>query len=146
MGIKKDIPELLNCLKEIEKQASEVSSHIQSFNKQVESKEISTDGGISFLDIKNQLLLEYLMNLSYIVLMKVSGREVCGSPAVLRLVEIRTVLEKMRPIDKKLKYQIDKLVKLATTGGIQSNGNADPLSFKPNLNMLDAANDEVDDE
>lgn len=27
------------------------------------------------------------------------------------------VLEKMRPIDQKLKYQIDKLIKTAATGG-----------------------------
>lgn len=51
-----------------------------------------------------------------------------------RLVEIRTVLEKMRPIEHKLKYQIDKMVKSAVTG--TSNG-SDPAQFKANpVNMM----------
>jgi U3 small nucleolar ribonucleoprotein protein LCP5 len=36
------------------------------------------------------------------------------------------VLEKMRPIDHKLKHQIDKLVKTAATG---STGASDPTNF-----------------
>jgi hypothetical protein len=43
-----------------------------------------------------------------------------------RLVEIRTVLEKMRPIDHRLKHQIDKLVKTAATGSAVG---SDPSNF-----------------
>ena len=51
-----------------------------------------------------------------------------------RLVEIRTVLEKTRPIDQKLKYQVDKLVKAAVTGATSEN---DPTNYKANPdNML----------
>lgn len=46
-----------------------------------------------------------------------------------RLVEIRTVLERIRPIDHKLKYQIDKLVKAAVTGTADAN---DPSQFRAN--------------
>jgi hypothetical protein len=38
-------------------------------------------------------------------------RVVCGQ--IKRLVELRTTLEKIRPIDQKLKYQVDKLLKTA---------------------------------
>ena len=38
-----------------------------------------------------------------------------GSLAVDRLIELRVVLEKMRPLEMKLKYQIDKLVKAASS-------------------------------
>jgi hypothetical protein len=34
-------------------------------------------------------------------------------PVILQLVKTRTLLEKLRPLDKKLGYQIDKLLKLA---------------------------------
>lgn len=44
------------------------------------------------------------------------GDEIDGDPAIDRLIEIRTVLEKIRPIDQKLRYQIDKLVKTAVEG------------------------------
>ena len=50
-----------------------------------------------------------------------------------RLVEIRTLLERMRPVEHKLKYQIEKLLKIATTGKFET---TDPLQFKANPNNL----------
>ena len=47
--------------------------------------------------------------------------------------EIRTILEKMRPVEHKLKYQIEKLLKLAAGGKLGEN---DPLQFKANPNNL----------
>ena len=47
--------------------------------------------GLSFLEVKDQLLLMYLMDLSHLILDKASGGSLHGHPAVLRLVEIRTV-------------------------------------------------------
>ena len=63
------------------------------------------------------------------MLQKVKGEQLNGDPAVERIVEARTVIEKMRPIDHKLRYQVDKLVKVATTG---ITSQSDPLRFKPN--------------
>ncbi|KAK1343177.1 hypothetical protein QTO34_015953 [Cnephaeus nilssonii] len=79
--------------------------------------------GLSLLEVKDQLLLMYLMDLSHLILDKASGGD---HAAVLRLVEIHTVLEKLRPLDQKLKYPIDKLVKTAVTGSLSEN---DPLCF-----------------
>lgn len=42
-------------------------------------------------------------------------------------------MEKIRPIDHKLRYQIDKLVKTAVTGTTNA---SDPLNFKPNPDNL----------
>jgi hypothetical protein len=50
------------------------------------------------------------------MLMKTEGESISASPPVLRLVEIRTVLEKLRPLDQKLRYQVDKLIRMAKTG------------------------------
>lgn len=43
------------------------------------------------MEVKDQLLLMYLMDLSHLILDKSSGGSLQGHPAVLRLVEIRTV-------------------------------------------------------
>lgn len=45
-----------------------------------------------------------------------------------RLVYLRTVLERIQPLDRKLKYQIDKLVKMAATGTIRDEAD---LLYKP---------------
>lgn len=62
-----------------------------------------------------------------------AGKQIERDPSIDRLIEIRTVLEKIRPIDYKLRYQIDKLVKTAVTGATNVD---DPINFKPNLSAL----------
>lgn len=58
------------------------------------------------------------------------------------MIEIRTVLEKIRPIDHKLRYQIDKLVKTAITGTTNAN---DPLKYKANPDNLVSQFDDSED-
>lgn len=70
------------------------------------------------------LVYSYLINLVQIMLLKAKGESILppegegGSLAVDRLIELRVVLEKMRPLEMKLKYQIDKLVKAASSTGL----------------------------
>jgi U3 small nucleolar ribonucleoprotein protein LCP5 len=72
------------------------------------------------------------------------GQRIEKDPAIDRLVEIRTILEKIRPIDYKLRYQIDKLVKTAVTGSTNA---SDPLNFKANpSNLMSQLNNDSEDE
>lgn len=61
-------------------------------------------------------------------MLKAEGRSVKTHPVIKQLAHLRTMLDKMKPVEKKLKYQIDKLVKMTS-----SDASADPLSFKPSL-------------
>merc|ERR1719309_1598885 len=106
--------------------------------------------GIDFLDIKNGLLAEYNTNLAYLVMKKTRGELIEGDKAVERLCYLRTLLEKIRPIENKLKYQIDKFVTIAETGELRPD---DPSRFKANPDMLaskleesDESDEEDDDE
>lgn len=121
--------------------AQNVASLVDNMIQRVRRGEMSTDQGLSFLEMKYNMLLSYLINLSFIVLRKCSGEKIDGDPCIDRLIEIRTVLEKIRPIDHKLKYQIDKLVKTAVTGGSEN----DPTVFKANPDNLAAKLEESDD-
>ena len=132
--IAKDSPELIALLTELKSNLTEVVPNIDALSSRVNSGDISTENGISFLEVKHHLLLDYLVNLVYIILLKVDSKPLSDAPVVERLTEIRTVIEKIRPVDQKLKYQIDKLMKMAVTG---SNG-SNPLSFKPNPDNLAA--------
>ncbi|KKY26378.1 putative u3 small nucleolar ribonucleoprotein lcp5 [Diplodia seriata] len=85
--------------------------------------------GISLLDVKNELLLSYLQNLVFLILLKLrnnsektkktgSNEEDEGKEnvddVVKKLCELRLYLEKgARPLEGKLKYQIDKVVRAA---------------------------------
>ncbi|KAG8455421.1 hypothetical protein GDO86_001563 [Hymenochirus boettgeri] len=128
-----DLTASVNLLNNLQDQITKVTAHVQDLTQKVRSGSYSTEKGLSFLELKNQLLLLYLQDMTHLILEKSSGRSIKGNSGILRLVEIRTVLEKMRPIDQKLKYQIDKLVRAAVTGSLGEN---DPLRFKPNPQNL----------
>ncbi|KAM6453077.1 neuroguidin [Liasis olivaceus] len=131
--VEADLPAALTLFKSLQEQVVAVTHHVQHLVQKVRAGDYPTEKGLSFLEVKDHLLLLYLQDLSQLMLEKTSGHSVANHPALLRLVETRTVLEKMRPIEQKLKYQMDKLVKAAVVGGLGEN---DPLRFKPNPNNL----------
>lgn len=139
----RDLPQAFRLLGEMNANVVQVNQLVDKMLERVKKGEISTDKGLSFLEMKYHMLLSYLINLTYIVLRKCSGERIEGDPSIDRLIEIRTVLEKIRPIDNKLKYQIDKLVKTAVTGTTNSD---DPINFKPNPDALMGNADESDEE
>ena len=81
--------------------------------------------GISLLNVKNELLLDYLQNLVFLVLHKLqqlkphsgeSHQDKTFESAVKKLIHARVFLERgTRPLEGRLKYQIDNLLRAAAT-------------------------------
>ncbi|KAK4031831.1 hypothetical protein C8A01DRAFT_41725 [Parachaetomium inaequale] len=81
--------------------------------------------GISLLDVKNELLLSYLQNLVFLILLKLrhaknadpdnaTEEQNLDDLVVSKLVELRLYLEKgARPLEDKLRFQIDKVLRAA---------------------------------
>lgn len=70
--------------------------------------------GISLLDVKTDLLLSYLQHLVFLVLFKLDKDSSLGSDVVRKLIELRAFLERgVRPLETRLKYQIDKVLRAA---------------------------------
>lgn len=75
--------------------------------------------GISLLDIKNEILLSYLHNLVFLIVLRLRHADdkqgestKLGAAAVKNLVELRVYLDKgVRPLEGRLKYQIDKVLR-----------------------------------
>ena len=128
-----DIPQAIQLLGEMNSNVKQVTDLVEGMLQRVKRGELTTEYGLSFLEVKYHMLLDYLINLTYVVLRKCSGETIEGDPSIERLIEIRTVLEKIRPIDYKLRYQIDKLVKTATTGVSSA---SDPILYKVRMLML----------
>lgn len=74
-----------------------------------------TPHGLSLLDTKNELLLSYLHHLSFLILLRTRSESLgAHQAAVETLIRQRALLEKgVRPLEGKLKYQIDKAVAAA---------------------------------
>ncbi|KAL4853965.1 Neuroguidin [Chlorella vulgaris] len=119
-AVQQDAPELLQLIAELREGLTEVRSRVGPLLKEVREGDLATAEGVSYLEAKHLLLLHYCTSISFYLLLKAEGRPVHAHPVINRLVEIRSYLEKLRPIDKKLQYQIEKLLKAAAA--IQAGG------------------------
>ncbi|CAO2167461.1 unnamed protein product [Urochloa humidicola] len=144
-----DAPKLLAALKEMKDGLDLVRSKVEAITRKVKENQLPTANGIGYLEAKNHLLLGYCQDIVYYLLRKAKGLSVDGHPVVRSLVEIRLFLEKIRPIDKKAEYQIQKLTNAADgatarekTGNEEAKGKGehlgeeDLLKYRPNPDMM----------
>jgi U3 small nucleolar ribonucleoprotein protein LCP5 len=114
MATTTSFPALLETLTQALESASESTEKIKS--------PIPPKDGISLLDVKNELFLSYLQNLVFLIILKLrnrkagnddDGEDLDGS-VVKKLVELQVYLAKgVRPLEGRLKYQIDKVLRAA---------------------------------
>eukprot|EP00569_Conticribra_weissflogii_P002407 CAMPEP_0171340816 /NCGR_PEP_ID=MMETSP0878-20121228/8810_1 /TAXON_ID=67004 /ORGANISM="Thalassiosira weissflogii, Strain CCMP1336" /LENGTH=431 /DNA_ID=CAMNT_0011842937 /DNA_START=151 /DNA_END=1442 /DNA_ORIENTATION=+ len=111
------------------------SSLHRSIRHHVNNKEYnaSTDG-LDFLQVKNGLMISYLVDLTMLLKFRMNQQLRGGGgvkdsetldnkqlekeqeECIHRLMEMKAALEKMRPLEKRMRYQIDKLLALSTLG------------------------------
>ncbi|KAI8871591.1 hypothetical protein GQ42DRAFT_112677, partial [Ramicandelaber brevisporus] len=96
----------------IKKQAAAIHSQIKSL-KSARLAEYPTSEGVSLLELKHDLLLEYITCLVFFIYLKLSAVQIEGHPVIDRLITIRVHLEKIRPIEQKLRPQIDRFLAAA---------------------------------
>ncbi|CAG8504918.1 10897_t:CDS:2, partial [Acaulospora colombiana] len=146
-NVSNEIPEFLNLLKELKGKVKEIKDQISVTTSKVKEHQTKTNHGISILDVKYHTLLQYITNLAFLIHMKLQGKSIVDHPVILNLVELRIVLEKIKPIEQKLKYQIDKLIRATVMEEDNdkvdlTSSAADPLSFKPNPQNLISESEE----
>ncbi|RUS80668.1 hypothetical protein EGW08_011572 [Elysia chlorotica] len=129
LDVEREMPEALSLLKEIKKSSGECLQHIRALTTKINQSPKSSHG-MSFLDVKNQLMSSYMANLALLMDKKTNGQSIKNDKSIGRLIEIRTVIEKMRPIEHKLKYQINKVV---TAFKEKQQDPSDPRKFKANF-------------
>ncbi|CAF1576355.1 unnamed protein product [Adineta steineri] len=139
--------------KELNEQLREFLKHILLFEKSSPldeqiSSNINDNGGISLLAIKNDLLFHYLTNLVTVMYRRSTPNQTLNNSStrsiILRLCEIRTFIEKIRPIEQKLHYQMDKLLK--NNVDQQLNFRANIGNFDEDMNEDEEMNDEKQDD
>lgn len=119
-------------------------------NDQIIPNTSSDDGGISLLSIKNDLLLQYIVNLVAVMYRRSRPDQSLTSAStrsiILRLCEIRSYLEKLRPIEQKLQYQIDKVLKDSVDQQLQYRANLANFDEDVNGEDEETTKDEEQDE
>lgn len=132
----------------------------------------SPKDGISLLDVKNELLLSYLQNLVFLILLKLRNSRAAPDGAVrdgdgleesvrAKLVELRVYLERgARPLEDKLKFSIDRFLRTAEDAqreeqansqrqkskGSKQRGSDDPDASSDEDELEDDDNDDDNDD
>jgi len=140
---------------------------IQSLKEKQPLDDLDTRDGISLLSLKHHLMLFYFQSLVLLVARRAAGETLeTRTPASLpfstaerdtrgagvgdlvdSMIEGRVVLEKIKVLESRIRYQIEKLVRIADDAS--QNVADDPLAFRPNpQNLVDnnQASDGDDDE
>lgn len=145
MALEQSLPVLLSSLQ------SSIESAVPSLPDH-ESILPSVDG-ISLLDVKTELLLSYLQNLVFLILVKLRNHksrlasngdnkthdvdskaadEDLSAAVVNKLVELRVYLERgVRPLEGRMKYQIDKVLAAAENASRSTTSKPAKLSREP---------------
>ncbi|KAI8946837.1 U3 small nucleolar ribonucleoprotein lcp5-like protein [Xylaria longipes] len=106
------LPALLDSLTNSLASASEAAPKLAGIHE--------TENGVSLLDVKNELLLSYLQNLVFLILIKIRNAKAgkdsteISDAVVKKLVELRLYLDKgVRPLEERLRFQLDKIIRAA---------------------------------
>ena len=117
MAAPRTIPALLESLTQSLSSALEIGPKVSALDP--------PQNGVSLLDIKNELLLSYLQNLVFLIVVKLrnaktsSGQEEQESTqryndVVKKLTELRLYLEKgVRPLEEKLRFSLENMLRAA---------------------------------
>mmetsp|Transcript_14414 Transcript_14414/g.36496 ORF Transcript_14414/g.36496 Transcript_14414/m.36496 type:complete len:677 (+) Transcript_14414:125-2155(+) len=133
-------PELLTLLSELKDNLDTLDSHVAPVLGKVRAGELPTSNGVSYLEAKFQAMLTYCINIAFYLHLKAKGEAVREHPVIAELVRVRSILERLKPLDIKLKGQLDELLAAATSGA-----RAQSLRSKARPNIADLMDDDDDE-
>ena len=102
--IERDSPEMNTVLEEFQKSMEQINTKLKPVLEKIRNQEhqIETSHGMSYLEMKYNLMLSYCSFLTFYLLLKLEGKTVENHPVIGKLVHIKTLFEKLRPLDNKL--------------------------------------------
>ncbi|KAJ3342931.1 hypothetical protein HDU93_000590 [Gonapodya sp. JEL0774] len=138
--VQSELPVYDRLVRDLERRCTDVQTKTPSLINKLSSTD--TSHSLSILDIKLHTHLSYVSHLLLYALIRINGLPLSTDPALDRLLELKTVLEKIRPLENRLAYQIQKLSRRAENKGqnVEPQAGADiardPLRFGPNPKAL----------
>lgn len=138
-------PELRTIVAELRDRVEELESRIvpvRDLAVKLSAIGYVEDDLVSYLEMKQQLLLAYCLDVAFYLYMKAQGRSLRSHPVMKQLLRLRYAMEKIYSLDGKMKHQVDRLLKLAE-GGLDAK-TLESSMLKPNLAALLGEEDDED--
>jgi len=90
----KQLEEFQNLVEEVHSKTAESKAIIDSLTKKVSNANFETKHGLSFLELKNHVMLDYMANLTYVMLRKCSGKSINAKKQSKEFVKTEPCLKK----------------------------------------------------
>lgn len=119
----------LSHLRNLKRSLEEVHETCQKVITKIEGTSNSIDG-VSLLQVRNHCFAEYLENIAQLAVARTSGSPVNG--AVDSLVSNRCVIEKIKPLENQMKYQLQKYAEIEKNSTLSMRAN--PSSMMQAIN------------
>lgn len=133
--LNKQRTELLNHIHQLKIKVDTARSLVQKAQVKIEREGESVKDGISLLQIKNHCLAEYIENIAVFCSARATGSDV--APSVQALCTNRTVIEKMKPLEKQLQHQFDKWDEIEKHAATKTTSiKTDTSNLRPNISRM----------
>jgi hypothetical protein len=137
-----DMGEFLALLKDFKERLNLLRTQLQPLLQKAKESKMPTSSGLSFLQLKYHLMLGYCSSVVFYLMLKGRAGSVQGHPVIRKMLRYRLMLEKIRPLEIKMRFQIEKLLQ----------PQHDETRFRPNPDAMavdenneSASDDEEDD-
>ncbi|CAN6482005.1 unnamed protein product [Victoria cruziana] len=91
-------PELVGLLSELNLSLDQLGGELGPSYVKVNEKDSTTNGRTNYLEVKRLLLLNYCQTIVFYLLLKSEGHSIRDHPVLARLVEVKTLLDKVNKI------------------------------------------------
>ena len=130
-----DMGEFLALLKDFKERLHLLRTQLQPLLQRAKESKMPTSSGLSFLQLKYHLMLGYCSSVVYYLMLKGRSGTVQGHPVIRKMLRYRLMLEKIRPLEIKMRFQIEKLLQPQ---------DSDESRFRPNPDAMAVdENDEI---
>ena len=92
---------------------TKVLNRIEPLSEEILNSKYDLSKGIDFFDVKSQLMISYMMFNTIYMLYKINGQSIKNEGMIKRMLFLKEVFKKLQPVEKKLEYQINKLLRMA---------------------------------
>ena len=106
--VSEESPELVGLLEDFKTHSTEIEL-LEPLVNRLEEKQTISEGG-RFLQYKYGLLVQYCMYVAFYLRLKTRGISVKDHPVIEELLHLREVLERIEPLEHKLRFQIALLM------------------------------------
>ncbi len=132
-----EMADFIGLLKDFKERLQLLRTQLVPLMQRARDGSLPSSSGLSFLQLKYHLMLGYCSSVVYYLMLKGRSGRVEGHPVIKRMIRFRLMLEKIRPLESKMKFQIENLLQAQA---------ADESGFKPNLDDMVVDSDADDGE